>query len=82
MDKLRGRYHPDPEINDDVAGDAMQGELYSIAAGLPPSPWECECGASHARGFYPVGGMAHRCLRCGYVGANGRLMDPNEVRHA
>jgi hypothetical protein len=73
---LVGRYHPDPEINEEIAADAREGEEASLAVGLDPTPWECECGAAHARGHFMVIG-SHRCLRCGYVGDGGRLMDPS-----
>lgn len=73
---LRGRYHPDSEINAGVALDAQEGEEASIAAGLAPSPWECECGAQHNRGHTTLG--VHRCMRCGEYKEGGRLMDPNE----
>jgi hypothetical protein len=74
--KLIGRYHPDDEINEGVAQDAREGEAASLAVGLAPSPWECECGAAHDRGHFGVIGN-HRCLRCGYSGPGGRLMDPS-----
>lgn len=76
-DQLTGKYHPDPEINEGVAADALEGEEANLAAGFDPSPWECGCGAAHARGYFQTLGV-HRCLRCGYVGVGGRLMDPEE----
>lgn len=74
---LIGKYHPDAEINEGVAADAHEGEQANLAAGLDPTPWECECGAAHARGHFQSIG-AHRCLRCGYVGPGGRYIDPHE----
>lgn len=76
-EKQEGRYHPDPEINEEIAEDARTGETLSVfTLGLPPSPWECECGAAHDRGHFQLFN-AHRCLRCGYIGRGGRLMDPS-----
>lgn len=71
-------YHPDPEINAEVALDVRDGEKANLAAGLPPSTWMCECGARHSRGHYGTIGV-HRCMKCGYVGTGGVLLDS---RHA
>src|SRR6478735_1570775 len=73
---LVGKYHPDPEINEGIAADARGGEAYNLSVGLAPAAWECECGAAHNRGHFQSIGV-HRCLRCGYVGDGGRLMDPS-----
>jgi hypothetical protein len=65
------QYHPDPEINAEVALERARGELLDIRAGYPVSRWTCpDCGRSHRRGFMP-GSLAHRCLWCGYVGTGG-----------
>lgn len=72
-------YHPDPEINRLVAIEANEGERIDVAAGFPPRRWTCECGASHSRGFFPIGGTGHRCLRCGYVGPGGVMDDPETL---
>jgi hypothetical protein len=76
---LQGRYHPDDEIDAGVTADAHEAEQANLAAGFLPSPWECECGAAHARG--PIeGGAVHRCLNCGYVGEGGRYMEAAEFQ--
>jgi len=68
-------YHPDPEINAEVAKDAMEAEIFDVmVAGYAPRRWTCDCGASHSRGFFQAPGV-HRCLRCGYVGRGGTLDD-------
>lgn len=69
-----GRYHSDDEINAEVAVGARAGEAADLAAGFPPSSWECECGARHSRGHYLTIGT-HRCLACGYVGIGGALVE-------
>lgn len=70
-------YHPDPEINAQVAQEAMDAERADLKAGYPPRTWQCECGASHSRGhFMSIG--CHRCLRCGYQGPGGILIGPGE----
>jgi rubredoxin len=61
-------YHPDPEINEGVAADALEAEKIDIAAGMKPRRWACpQCGKSHGRGHFQAIGV-HRCLHCGYVG--------------
>lgn len=77
---LVGKYHPDPEINEGVAADALEAEQADLAAGYSPRRWECECGASHARGHFQSIGV-HRCLGCGYVGTGGRMIGPRERTH-
>lgn len=70
-------YHPDPEINAEVVRDAADAERSDVRSGYPPRRWMCpDCGASHERGFFPLGTDAHRCLRCGYLGVGGVLWDP------
>jgi len=73
---LTGRYHPDAEINEEIAADVQAGEEANLAAGFLPSPWECECGAQYNRGHTTLG--VHRCLRCGEYRDDGRLLDPAE----
>lgn len=64
-------YHPDPQINAEVEAEAIEGECFDMAAGLPPSWWTCpECGKFHNRGFSGTVGN-HRCLNCGYTGQGG-----------
>jgi len=65
-------YHPNPTINAEVAAEAAEAERVNLAAGLPPAPWQCVCGAVHRRGHFMSIGV-HRCLKCGYVGAGGVL---------
>jgi hypothetical protein len=67
---MKIQYHPDPEINAEVAAEALAAESFDLRAGLPPSEWECECGATHTRGHFQSIGT-HRCLKCGYVGHGG-----------
>ena len=70
-------YHPDPEINAEVAAEAAENERADVKIGHPPRRWMCPgCGASHDRGFFPLGSDAHRCLGCGYGGTGGVLWDP------
>lgn len=71
---LTGKYHPDPEINEGHRVDSLDAENADLAAGYPPRRWECECGASHGRGHFPLGAVgSHRCMNCGYVGTGGRM---------
>ena len=63
-------YHPDPEINAEVAADAIEAERTDLAAGYPPRRWRCVCGTEHSRGHFGAIGV-HRCLACGYVGTEG-----------
>src|SRR5690349_3550747 len=63
-------YHPDPEINVDVALDVLAAETADLAAGYPPRRWVCPCGKAHSRGHFLAIGQ-HRCLSCGYVGTGG-----------
>jgi len=73
-------YHPDPEINDEVAREAAESERADLKAGYPPRWWRCACGARHRRGFFPAGSDSHRCMRCGYVGLGGVLEEPEPYR--
>lgn len=66
-------YHPDPEINAEVAQQALDAEIFDLAIGYPPRRWICPCGASHSRGHFGVVG-SHRCLRCGYAGGDGVMV--------
>jgi len=71
-------YHPDPEINAEVALDTLEAEIADLAAGYPPRWWTCpDCLAQHNRGHFGVIGN-HRCLRCGYVGDGGVMHDERE----
>jgi hypothetical protein len=70
-------YHP--EINAEVAADALGGELADLAAGYPPRRWRCPCGTEHSRGHFGAIGV-HRCLTCGYTGAGGIMLDDAEAR--
>lgn len=70
---MTNTYHPDPEINAGVAADRAEAEAFDVSIGYPPSRWTCDCGANHARGFFPIGSKSHRCLNCGYVGPGGTL---------
>jgi hypothetical protein len=63
-------YHPDPEINAEIAVEALAAEVADLAAGYAPRAWICPCGASHSRGHFLTIGQ-HRCLSCGYVGTDG-----------
>jgi rubredoxin len=68
-------YHPDPEINAEVAADALEAERADLAAGYPPRRWKCpSCGAEHERGHFMTIGI-HRCLGCGYAGPDGVMLD-------
>lgn len=68
-------YHPDPEINAEVVAVALDAERADLAAGYPPRPWRCPCGAEHSRGHFQSIGV-HRCLACGHVGSDGVMLDP------
>jgi hypothetical protein len=70
-------YHPDPEINAEVAADAIEAERADLAAGYPPRRWRCICGAEHSRGHISAIGV-HRCLACGYTGTGGVMLDEGE----
>lgn len=70
-------YHPDPEINREVAAEVLGAEMADLAAGYPPRGWTCECGKSHLRGHFMTIGT-HRCMGCGYVGEGGVMWDQNE----
>lgn len=74
MDNGPSVYHPDPEINAEIAAEVLKAERYNLAHGGDPSRWQCPCGAQHGRGHFQTIG-AHRCLRCGYVGTGGIMMD-------
>ena len=66
-------YHPDPAINAEVMGDALDAETADLAAGYLPRWWVCpECGASHQRGHFMSIGV-HRCMGWGYVGDGGTM---------
>jgi hypothetical protein len=67
-------YHPDPEINAEVAADAAEAERADLAAGYPPRRWRCICGTEHSRGHVGAIGV-HRCLACGYTGTGGVMLD-------
>lgn len=67
-------YHPDPVINEEVAKDTLLAEIADLNAGYPPRKWICPCGASHQRGHFMSVGV-HRCLKCGYVGEGGIMVD-------
>lgn len=67
-------YHPDPEINAEVAQQTLEAERLDLAMGYLPRRWQCECGAAHQRGHFQEVGL-HRCLACGYVGAGGIMTD-------
>lgn len=76
---LTGRYHPDQEINAEIAVQAAEGEEFDVfTVGYPPRRWQCGCGASHDRGHYQSPGV-HRCLRCGYVGTGGALVSRSDL---
>lgn len=68
-------YHPDPAINAEIRADAIETERADLAAGYPPRRWICECGASHSRGHFGFIIGNHRCLRCGYAGTGGVMVD-------
>jgi len=70
-------YHPDPEINREVAAEVLANEAFDVLiARLPPRRWMCPlCGTSHSRGHLGAIGT-HRCLSCGYVGTGGVMWDP------
>ena len=71
-------YHPDPEINAEVAADALMAERADLAAGYMPRLWTCpDCGKEHGRGHFLTIG-AHRCLSCGYVGTGGVMRTEDE----
>lgn len=73
---MKTEYHPDPEINEEVAQEAVMAEVADLKAGFPASAWRCpECSVAHSRGFFPDIG-SHRCLACGYVGAGGVIEQP------
>lgn len=72
-------YHPDPEIDAEVAAMSLEAERLDLAAGYPPRAWQCPtCGAVHSRGHFQTIGV-HRCLRCGYVGEGGVMMTEDEA---
>lgn len=69
-------YHPDPEINAEIALETLDAERADLALGYPPRRWVCDCGVSHQRGHFSAIGV-HRCLSCGYVGTGGVMTDRN-----
>lgn len=71
MSSAAHQYHPDQQINDEIAQSLADAERFDLAAGYPPRWWTCpDCSASHQRGHFMAIGT-HRCLRCGYVGGEG-----------
>jgi hypothetical protein len=71
-------YHPDREINAEVAADVLDAERADLAAGYPPRRWRCpSCAAEHSRGHFGTIG-AHRCLECGYTGTGGVMIGAGE----
>jgi hypothetical protein len=70
-------YHPNPEINAQIEKDTLAAEIADLNAGYPPRRWICLCGASHQRGHFMTVGV-HRCLKCGYMGEGGVMVDPLE----
>jgi rubredoxin len=81
MSDLRpGIYHPDPDVDASVRADALEAELFDLAAGYPARWWVCPtCGRSHNRGHFQGTIGVHRCLNCGYVG-DGGTMHTNDPR--
>jgi hypothetical protein len=67
-------YHPEPEINDEIAAETLAIEKADLAAGYMPRRWICDCGASHSRGHFGIIGN-HRCMNCGYSGDGGIMVD-------
>jgi hypothetical protein len=65
------RYHDDETINREIHLDMLAAEAADLKAGFPVTRWACDCGASHSRGT--INGVAHRCLRCGFIGVGGTL---------
>lgn len=75
-------YHPDPEIDAGIVADALEAEMFDLAAGYPARWWVCpDCANAHRRGHLNAIGQ-HRCLRCGYVGDGGtmHINDPRPVK--
>lgn len=71
----KNTYHPDPEINESIARESLESEKTDLAAGYQPRPWMCPiCSTTHKRGHFGVIG-AHRCLKCGYTGNEGVMLD-------
>lgn len=70
-------YHPDADINEGIAAEALEAERFDLSIGYPPRSWTCPCGVTHQRGHF--GGIGvHRCLACGYVGTAGVMFDESE----
>ena len=67
-------FHPDPAILAELELEARIAEAFDVTAGYQPRRWTCQCGAAHARGHFPYVG-SHRCMRCGYVGEGGSLLE-------
>lgn len=71
---MTAAYHPDTEINAEIAAQMLEAERADLAMGYRPRRWICDCGSSHERGhLFNIG--THRCLSCGYVGAGGIMVD-------
>jgi hypothetical protein len=69
-------YHPNPEIDREVAAEALEAERVDLAVGYAPRLWTCPgCGTEHGRGHFLTIGT-HRCLGCGYVGVGGTMRTP------
>ena len=82
VDRAMATYHPDPEINAEIAQEALEAELVDLRAGYPPRHWTCpQCERSHGRGHFLTIGV-HRCLNCGYVGDGGVMFDPQHPESA
>ena len=72
--QARRVYLPDPEINELIAQEVLNAEIFDMKAGFPPREWMCGCcGTKHKRGHFGTYG-SHRCLRCGYVGGEGVML--------
>lgn len=72
-------YHPDPEIDAEVAAEVLEAERVDLAVGYPPRAWTCpDCGATHSRGHFMTIGV-HRCLGCGYAGTGGVMTLPEDL---
>lgn len=62
-------------IQEEIAADERDAEVADVKAGYPPRRWRCVCGAEHDRGHFQALGV-HRCMRCGYAGDGGTLLEP------
>jgi hypothetical protein len=71
-------YHPDPDVDAEVAAEVLEAEKVDLAAGLSPRWWACpQCGNCHKRGHFGAIGN-HRCLKCGYTGSGGIMGTDDE----